>query len=115
MKRPLGVALIALLILAASLYTLYGAIGSSGPRVGQKLFLASVVISILGLIAAEALWNLRSHAFLTFTLWAFCAIGFLALSRLPRGSWSHPSRLFEPIIYAGLAYAAAALYLRRAI
>lgn len=115
MRRPLGIALIALLVFAASLYALSGIIGSSGPRVAQKLFLASVVVSILGLIAAEALWNLRPYAFLTFTLWAFCAIAFLVLSRFPGGSWSHPTRLFEPILYAGLAYAAAALYMRRAI
>jgi hypothetical protein len=115
LKRPLGVVLIALLIFAASLDALYGAIGPSGPRAAQKLFMASIVVSILGLIAAEALWNLRPYAFLTFTLWTFCAIAFLVLSRLPRGSWNHPTRLFEPILYAGLAYAAAALYLRRVI
>ena len=115
MKRPLGVTLIALLIFTASLYALYGTVGRSGPRAGQQLFLASIVLAIVGLIAAEGLWNFRPYAFLTFTLWAFCAIGFLVLSRLPRGSWGHPTRLFEPIVYAGLAFAVVALYLRRAI
>src|SRR5262245_33339436 len=114
-KRPFGVTLVALLIFAASLYALYGTIGRPGPRAGQQLLLASIVLAIVGLIAAEGLLRLRPYAFLTFMLWSFCAIGFLVLSRLPRGSWSHPTRLFEPILYAGLAYAAAALYLRRII
>ena len=115
MKRPLGVTLIASFVFAASLYALYRAVGSPGARIGQRLFLASVVLSILGLIGAEALWRLRPYAFLTFTLWAFCAIGVLVLSRLPRGSWTHPARLFEPILYAGLAYVAIAFFLRRVV
>jgi hypothetical protein len=114
-KRPLGVMLIALFVFGASLYALYRTLGPSGARIGQRLFLASVVLSILGLIGAEALWRLRPYAFLMFTLWAFCAIGVLVLSRLPRGSWSHPARLFEPILYAGLAYAVVAFYLRRVV
>ncbi|HEV8376812.1 MAG TPA: hypothetical protein VGR38_11345 [Candidatus Polarisedimenticolia bacterium] len=115
MKRPLGVTLIACCVFSASLYALARTMGSHSSRAGQKLFLASVVLAILGLIGAEALWRLRPYAFLTFTLWAFCAMGVLVLFRLPHGSWSHPTRLFEPIVYAGLAYAVVALYLRRVV
>jgi hypothetical protein len=82
---------------------------------GHRFLEASVIIAILALIAAEALWRLRPHAFLVFTLWALCAMVGLVLTRLSMGSSAHGLRVFGPIVYAGLLYALAALYLRRVI
>lgn len=115
MKRPIGVAIIAIVILASSLVTLFRALAVSHPRVGSRFFLAVMLLQILALIAAEALLRLRRHAFLMFTLWAMCAMVALVLSRLPQAASGHGIRLFGPIVYAGLAYAVAALYLRRAV
>lgn len=74
-----------------------------------------MVLSILALAAAEALWTLRPHAFLMFMLWCLCSMAGLVLSRLPLASSGHGIRLMGPIVYTGLAYALAALYLRRAV
>lgn len=114
MKRPLGVSLIAILLIASSFMTLVRALSPAGARLGHRFLVLSLILSALALVAAEALWSLRPHAFLTFTLWSFCAMAGLVLSRLPLASSGHGVRLMEPIVYAGFVYVIAALYLRRA-
>lgn len=115
MRRPFGVILIAMLILACSGWVLAKAIPLHASRRAHSFFIASVVLSILALIATEALWSLRSHAFAAFTLWAICAVAAWVLLRLLPGSSAHLIRVFAPIAWAGVAYAAIALYLRRVI
>lgn len=115
MKRPVGVTVIAMLLLASSIMTLVRALTPPGVRLGHTFLVAAALSSILALIAAEALWRLRPHAFLMFTLWALCAMASLALARLSLASSGHGIRVFGPIVYAGLAYAVAALYLRRVV
>ena len=115
MRRPLGVTLIAILLVVSSVLTLTRALAHPGLRLGHRLFVASVIVAILALVAAEALWSLRPRAFLTFTVWALGAMAILVLSRLPLTSPGQGVRLMGPIACAGLAYAVAALYLRRAV
>ena len=115
MRRPLGVILITIVVLASSGWFLTKAAPLHASRRAHSFFVASIVLSILALIAAEALWSLRSHAFAAFTLWSLCAVVSLVLFRLLPGSSSHLTRVFAPIAWAGIAYAAIALYLRRAI
>lgn len=115
MKRPLGVILIVILVLVSSFLTVAQTIKTQGGHPGKKLIAGSVVLSILALLAVEGLWMLRPYAFLMFTLWAISAMMAMVMTRLSPGSPGHGIRLFEPIVYAGLAYAAAALYLRRVV
>ncbi len=114
MRRPAGVALIALLIAAASFWML----AQSFPlRRGapSRAFLCCVAIAALGLGAAQALWRLRPYSFLAFSLWSVGAAAWIVLARLGTGSSAHLIRLFEPLLYLGLAYAVLALYLRRVV
>lgn len=115
MKRPVGVMAIALLILASSSWVLLRALALQGSRRSHDFLVASVVLSILALLAAESLWRLRSYAFLMFTLWSICAVAALVLYRVSPGSSAHLIRLFGPIACAGLIYAVIALYLRRVV
>ena len=115
MSRPIGVTVIALLILVSSALTLFRALTPPAVRRGHGLLVTSVVLSVVALLAAEALWTLRSHAFLLFMLWAACAMFATVASRLPMTSTGHAIRLFSPIVCTGLVYAAAAIYLRRAL
>ena len=113
MKRPLGVTLIALLIVASSFWIVYRTFTAHGGHPGSKLIAGSVAVSILALLAAEALWMLRPYAFLMFTLWAISAMMAMVQSRLLSASSGHGISLFGPIVWAGLVYAVVALYLRR--
>jgi hypothetical protein len=114
-NRPLGVTLFAILLAGWSVLALARALTAPGARLGQKALLFVIVVSVLGLFAAEALWRLRSYAFVAFTLWGFCAMAGFVMSRLPLSASGHGIRLMGPIASAGLAYGVAALYLRRAL
>lgn len=115
MRRPIGVILIALFVIASSSMMLARALTSPGLRVGQRVLLASALFALLALVAAEGLWKLRPHAFVTFTLWAICAVAGLVFTRLALPSSGHRVELFGTVACAGLAYALAALYLRRIV
>ncbi|HEV8335646.1 MAG TPA: hypothetical protein VGR67_04440 [Candidatus Polarisedimenticolia bacterium] len=115
MKRPLGVSAIALLVVGFSALMLYRAASRPRLRLEDKFLLASAALCFLGLIAAEALWSLRGRAFLAFSLWSMGAVACMVMSRMPLASSGHGIRLMGPIAGAGLAYALAALYLRRAV
>jgi hypothetical protein len=115
LRRPAGVALIALLIAAASFWMLSGVFPLQHGAWGSRSFILVVAVGALGLVAAQALWRLRPYAFLAFTLWSVGAAAWLVMARLGAGSSAHLIRLFEPLLYLGLGYAAAALYLKRAL
>jgi hypothetical protein len=114
-SRPLGVTLISILLLGFSFYMVYGVLSHpAGGRRGRSLLVAAVLAAALAVLATEALWNLRSHAFLTFMIWAAAAMTALVLTRLHSPAGAHAVRLVPSIVYAGIGIAAAALYLRRA-
>lgn len=115
MKRPIGVSLIAILVVVFSALMLYRAASQPRLRLENKFLLVFIALGLLALITADALWNLRGRAFLAFSLWSICAVACMVMSRMPLASSGHGIRLMGPIAYAGLAYALAALYLRRAV
>ncbi len=115
MRRPTGVALIALLIAAVSAWMLVEALPLARRSPFNRNFILCAAIAALGLVAAQALWRLRPYAFLAFTLWSVGVASWLIMVRLGTGSSAHLIRLFEPILYIGLAYTVVALYLRRVV
>jgi len=115
MSRPIGVTAIAILLLVSSLVTVVPILTKHGGTKRHDLLIASAFLGVLAILAAEALWNLRSHAFLVFVLWALCAMLTTVLSRLTPWSPGHGVRLMGPIVYTGIAYLIATLYLRRAL
>ncbi|HEU5182854.1 MAG TPA: hypothetical protein VFW45_18845 [Candidatus Polarisedimenticolia bacterium] len=115
MRRPAGIVLISLLIAAASVGMLIEALPLRRGSPFNRAFITCVAIAALGLVAAQALWRLRPYAFLTFTLWSVGVASWLVMVRLGTGSSAHLIRLFEPLLYLGLAYAVLALYLRRVV
>ena len=115
MKRPLGVTVISVLLLAASVGTLARMSTHPGLRPGSRFLTVSALLTLLALVAAEALWRLRPHAFMAFTVWAVCAMVGLVMTRLSVAPSGHVLRVFGPILYAGLAYIVVAIYLRRAL
>lgn len=109
------VGLIALGILAASGWVLTRAVPLHASRRAHNFFIASIVLSLLALITAHALFRLRPHAFMAFTLWSLCAVAAFVLYQLIGQPTSHLLRLFGPLACAGIAYAVLALFLRRTI
>jgi hypothetical protein len=79
------------------------------------LLIAALVLAILAFAAAEALWTLRRNAFLMFLLWAISAMFATVLFRLSAPSHVRATQLFSSIVYAGLVFAIAAIYLRRVL
>jgi hypothetical protein len=114
-SRPFGVTIIAMLLLVSSGMTLVHALTPPAARRNQRLLIIATILAVVSLLAAEALWTLRSHAFLLYMCWAVCAMYATVATRFPMTSASHSLRLFTPIVCTGLAYAAAAIYLRRAL
>lgn len=115
MNRPIGVTLIAVLLLGSSLVTVVPVFTHHGPAKSHEVLIASGFLLGLALIAAEALWNLRRHAFMTFVLWALCAMLTTVLTQLVPWSPGRGIRLMGPIVSTGIVYAIATLYLRRAL
>jgi len=115
MSRPIGVTAIAMLLLGSSIVTIAPALTHRGATKGNALLIAFGFLAVLALLSAEALWNLRRHAFTLFVLWAFCAMLTTVLSQLAPWSPGRGIRLIGPIICTGVAYSIAILYLRRAL
>ena len=115
MSRPIGVTAIAVLLLVSSVAIVVPVLTQHGGTKRHELLIVSAFLGILAILAAEALWNLRRHAFLLFVLWALCAMLTIVLSRLTPWSPGHGVRLMGPIVYAGIACLIATLYLRRAL
>jgi len=115
MNRPIGVTAIAVLVLGSSIVTVAPALTHRRATSGHELLIAAGFLAALALIAAEALWNLRRHAFMMFVLWALCAMLTTVLSQLVPWTPGRGVRLMGPIVYTGFACLIATLYLRRAL
>lgn len=115
MSRPIGVTAIAILLLGSSIVTVVPVLTHRGHARSHELLIASGFLIGLALIAAEALWSLRRHAFMMFVLWALCAMLTTVLSQLVPWSPGRGIRLMGPIVCTGMAYAVATLYLRRVL
>lgn len=115
LSRPVGVTLVALLLIAVSAHIAHRVIGAHGGRTRHALVLATWILVALALVAAEALWSLRAHAFPAFVAWGLAAMVAVALERLASPAGAHPVRMIPDLVYGGLAFAAAAIYLRRAV
>ena len=115
MSRPIGVSAIAILLLVSSLLTVVPVLTQHGGTKRHELLIACAFLTILAIMAAEALWSLRRHAFLAFVLWALCSMLTTVLSRLTPWTPGHGIRLMGPIVYTGIACLIATLYLRRAL
>jgi len=115
MNRPIGVTAIALLVLGSSIMTVAPVLTHRGSARSHELLVSSGFLLGLAVIAAEALWNLRRHAFMTFVLWGLCAMLTTVLAQLVPWSPGRGIRLMGPIVCAGIVYAIATLYLRRAL
>ncbi len=105
----------ALGILALSVGTLVDAWRHAHGRHGESVITASVVLAVLGLAAAEALWSMRGHAFLLYAVWAIGAIIAVTMLRLNSPAGAHAVRPVPALVYAGLVLGGVALYLRRAV
>jgi hypothetical protein len=81
----------------------------------RGVLMAAILMSLAGLIAAEALWSLRPHAFLAFMVWAVLAVVAVVLERLGAPGPTHAARLVPDVVYMGLGIGLAAIYLRRAL
>lgn len=115
MRPPAGVALVALLIAAGSVWMVRASLPLRHGAAWNRAFVLAAAIAAVGLVAVQALWRLRSYAFAAFTLWSVGAAAWLVFGRLGAGSSAHLIRLFEPLVVLGIAYAVLALYLRRAV
>ena len=115
MNRPIGVTAIAVLLLGSSIATVAPVLAHRHATSGRELLIAAGFLTALALIAAEALWNLRRHAFMMFVLWALCAMLTTVLSQLVPWTPGRGIRLMGPIVYTGFACLIATLYLRRAL
>ena len=114
MTRAIGVRLVALALLGLSAWTLYDAYRHAQGRRGESVITASLVLAGLGLIAAEALWSMRGHAFLAYSVWAIGAIIAVTMLRLNSPAGAHAVRIVPTIVYSGLVLGGVAIYLRRA-
>lgn len=115
MSRPIGVTAIAVLLIGVSLYVVSRALADAGGHGNRGVVVAAFLLAMMALVAAEALWSLRSHAFLTFVVWGLCGMVSVALMLLRSHPGAHAVRALPPLVYAGLAFAAASIYLRRAL
>jgi hypothetical protein len=115
MSRPIGVTLIAVALFGFSLWTLHHAALHAGGHRARSFLIASVIMTLAGLLAAEALWSLRSHAFLAFMVWAACATVAVVLERLGAPRPVHATLLIRDVACMGIAIGIVALYLRRAV
>jgi hypothetical protein len=115
MSRPIGVSLIAALLLGLSLWAGYRALTLPGGQKNHPLVVTSLLLVALALVAAEALWSLRPHAFVAFVAWGLCGMVVLAHYRLRVPAGAHFGAIITGLVYAGLVFAAAAIYLRRAV
>lgn len=88
---------------------------STGLLRNRPLLVAAAMLAALTLLAAEALWNLRPRAFALFTLWSAAGIVMFVLGRVTTHASAHLVRFVPSILVAGIAYAGAALCLRRAL
>lgn len=115
MSRPYGVTLAALGVAGISAWLVSPVVRGAGTHRGRPILIAAAVLAVSALLTAEALWNRRPRAFALFTLWSLAGIVMLVFFRFATHGSSHLAGFVPSLVYAGLAFAAAALYLRRAI
>ena len=115
MSRPIGATLTAIALFAVSLLELHHAVLHPRGHGIRGILVAAVLMNVAGLIAAEALWSLRPHAFLAFMVWAAIATVAVVLERLGAPGPTHAARLVPDIVYMGMAIGIVAIYLRRAL
>jgi hypothetical protein len=109
------VTLTAIALFAFSLVALHHAALHPRAHGIRGILMAAIVMSLAGLVAAEALWSLRPHAFLAFMVWAACAVVAVVLQRLGAPGPTHATRLVPDVAYMGLGLGLVAIYLRRAL
>jgi hypothetical protein len=114
-ESPIGVTLIAIALLAVSLLALSHAAMHASRHGIRGALMAAILTSLAGVIAAEALWSVRPHAFLAFMVWAVCATVAAVLERLGAPGPTHAARLIPDVVYVGLAIGLVAIDLRRAV
>jgi len=115
MTRPIGVTLTAIALLSLSMLALYHAGLHPGRHAIRGVRMTDVVMILAGLVAAEALWSMRPHAFLAFMVWAVLAVVAVVLARLGAPGPTHAARLIPDVAYMGLGIGLVAIYLRRAL
>jgi hypothetical protein len=109
------VTLLALAVAGATAWLVLPVMRGTGVHRSRGLFIAAAVVAATALLAAESLWSLRPRAFALFCLWSVAAIVMFVLFRFATSGSSHLVRFVPTILYAGIAFGAAALYLRRAL
>ena len=102
-------------LFAFSLVALYHAALHPRGHGIRGVLMAAILMNLAGLIAAEALWSMRPHAFLAFMVWAVLAVVAVVLERLGAPGPTHAARLVPDVVYMGLAMGLVAIYLRRAL
>jgi len=80
----------------------------------RGFLVAAGLMTAAGLLAAEALWSVRPHGFLTFMAWAACATVVVVLERLGAPA-RRTRRVSSPTWSTWVAIGVVALYLRRAL
>ena len=115
MSRPYGVTVAALGVAGISAWLVSPVVRSARLHRGRPILIAAAVLALLALLTAEALWSLRPRAFALFALWSVAGMVMLVLFRFATHGSSHLAGFVPSLVYAGLAFAAAALYLRRAL
>jgi len=114
MTRPIGVTLTAIALLSLSMLALYHAGLHPGRHAIRGVRMTDVVMILAGLVAAEALWSMRPHAFLAFMVWA--SWPWSRRARTARSARSDARRASHPgrgLHGAGIGLVA--IYLRRAL
>ncbi|HEV8120416.1 MAG TPA: hypothetical protein VGQ67_05440 [Candidatus Polarisedimenticolia bacterium] len=115
MSRPYGVTLAALGVVVSSAWLVSPVTRGAGAHHGRPILIAAAVLAALALLTAEAMWNRRPHAFALFSLWSLAGMVMLVLFRFATHGSSHLAAFVPSLVTAGIAFAAAALYLRRAL
>jgi hypothetical protein len=115
MSRPIGVTLVALAVAGFSAFVVSRTMAFPMSARNRPLFITAGLLVFLALVAGEALWSLRAHAFLVFMAWGLCAMVAVALVGLRSPGGAHGVRILPQLVYVGLGLAATALYLRRAV
>ena len=115
MSRPFGVSVIAILVVGFSLCVLSRVWAYPLNRMHRPVLTAAGVLMLLALVAGEALWSLRPHAFLVFILWGLCVMVAVALVGMRSPSSGRGVRVMPTLVYTGAGLTVAAVYLRRAV
>src|SRR5262245_37472700 len=115
MSRAIVVRIMAIVLVGLSGWVLLRVVDHPASQRNRPMFIAAGLLVLLALVAGEALWSLRSHAFLVFMVWGLCAMVAVALLGLHSAAGARPVRMMPTMVYAGVAIAGAGLYLKRVV